>query len=154
MAASSQATDPLILGVVASENFYTDDNRGYGIVVTRDRVLGAPKPQPLGDFGCFLGKSASDAQRAEASSVAAQLATKKDFEVRVGYVGQILFSRPSLLSGGHMILKTGMRTVRVDTDTLYVNPKIGGLWDALFNSLHEAVGWRLCDSRTGQPFRR
>lgn len=140
--------------MVVSDNIFQDEDRGYGLVITRERIIGSRKPDSMGRFQAFLDKGASEADRSTATRVAQDLLASRRFEVRVGSVGQALYSKPTLLSGGYLVIKTGLRSIRVDIDVLYVEPGLEETARVMVEALNAALGWRLCDARTGFPLKK
>ena len=153
MASLQEVTTSQLLGVAISDGLYREE-RGYGLVVTREKVIGARKPESMKNFHIFLERTAPEHQLADAVRAADALMASKEFELRVGSIGQVLFKKPSLLSGGYFIIKTGTNTIRIDISVLYVDPNLSDVFDTLVDSFYEAVGWRLCDGRTGEPLQR
>lgn len=142
-----------LVGVVSRESLYRGDRRGYGIVITKRAIIGAKKPDASPDFGAYLGPGSSptDSLRRDAEALAASMIESKDFKVPVGAVGQLLFRAPGLFEGGYSIIKTPFDVFRVDTSVLYVDPGLVQASKTLAESFASVLGWRLCDSATGEP---
>jgi len=139
--------DQELIGVIVSENLYRAD-MGYCLVLTRHSIIGANKPESLGAFEAYLGPGgkATDATRAEAKKIAEELTRIREFSIPVGSIGQILFKRPGLFFGGYMIIKTGLKSFRIDMRLLSIGgSRLLETSNTLADSLWMAIGERLCD---------
>jgi hypothetical protein len=147
--ASSQvpADEPLV-GVVCSDGLRRGDDPGYGLLVAHHRILGCKKPESMESFESYLAPGTAESGVRAARAFADRLLVRKDFQVRIGDVGQILFKRPSLFSGGYVIVKTADRSIRIDAVVTYANPRITETCDVLSKALYAAVGWRLSIGKT------
>ena len=126
---------------------------GYGLVVTRDTIIGAKKLDSWGDFEAYLGPGAdtTEATVAVAKRVAEELTRAKEFSISIGSIGQVLFKKPGLFFGGYVILKTPLSSVRIDTTVLSTNsPRLLETSNKLHDSLAMVVGDRLYDVGTGR----
>ena len=142
-----------LVGVVVSKNLYRGGDMGYCLVITRDEVMGAKKPESMPDFEAYLGRSgnASDAGRAEAKKVADAVAGTKEFLVSQGSIGQVLFKKPGMFSGGCAIIKTSLSSIRINMTVISTDsPFLLETSNKLESSLKELVGERLREM--GQSF--
>ncbi len=142
-ASSRLPADEPILGVVCSDGLRRGDDSGYGVVVTRHRIMGSKKPDSMESFEAYVASGAAESTVRAARIFANGLLATKDFEVSIGSVGQVLFKNPGLFSGGYAVIKTSNRTIRVETRVSYVDPRIAETMSVLCKTLYAAVGWRL-----------
>jgi hypothetical protein len=143
------STSGKLLGIVISHDLYRGGDMGYCLVVTREEVVGARKPADMEHFEAYLGpgSEAGSSVQIEAQTLAARVAANKEFLVSTGSIGQVLIKRPSMLSGGYVIIKTGVDSIRVDTTVVSTNsPMLLETSRKLEESLAMAVGERLRDS--------
>lgn len=146
MLAQHETNDQGLIGVVVSDDLYRED-MGYCLVIAWHTIIGAKKPESLGEFGAYLGPGSkvTEEKREEAKKIAERLTGARDFSVPVGSVGQVLFKKPGMFFGGYVIIKTGMTSFRIDMRLLSVGGEhLLETSDALENSLWMAVGERLC----------
>jgi hypothetical protein len=148
-----QTSDEQLMGVVSSDNLYRGDDMGYGLVITRDKIVGARKSELMENFEAYVGPgaTATEALRNDARRLAETLVAARDLELNTGSIGQVLFKTPGVFSGGYVIMKTATRSVRVNMSVLYSNPRLLEISKVLADSLFATVGWRLCDGQTGDP---
>jgi len=126
---------------------------GYGLVVSRESILGSHKPEDLDEFEAYLSAGATQDLTDSAGRVAEVLRAHREFEVSTSEVGQVLIRMPSLLSGGFVIVKTAMRSFRVDIAVISTqSPFISETSERIARTLFEAVGERLYDGVTGIPY--
>jgi hypothetical protein len=148
LAALRELDDEQLVGVIVSENLFRGGDMGYCLVVTRDAIMGARKPESLADFEAYLGPggNATDAARAEARKIAEALAGAREFLISGASVGQVLFKRPSMFFGGYVIIKTALSSIRIDTAIVSTNsPFLLETSKKLEASLEAVVGERLHD---------
>lgn len=126
---------------------------GYGLVVSRETITGARKPDEMEEFEAYLPKGVSQEVLESAARVAEELAAHREFEVSTGEIGQVLIRAPTLLSGGFFIVKAPMQSFRVDTAVLSTqSPLIFETFEKTARMMFEAVGERLYDGSTGMPY--
>jgi hypothetical protein len=145
------STADSLIGVICSDAFSRGDVKGYGLVITRDSITGVKKQESTENVEFHVARETAGEQtlRKDVARAAEGLLAKKEFEIQIASIGQVLFKRPELLSGGYVIIKTANRSIRVDISVLYANPNLDETTNVLAGTLSEAVGWRLCDGRTG-----
>lgn len=134
-----------LVGVVVSDTLHRGDDDGYGLVVTKQRVFGAKKPDSLPNFGAYLGSGASptESARKDAELIAEKVVAARDLEIPVSSIGQVLFRKPGLFFGGYAIIKTPDRAVRLDTSVLFVDPGLAETSKVIEASFSSVLGWRL-----------
>jgi len=123
---------------------------GYCLVVTDEGILGAKKRESMGDFEAYLGPGgdATDESRAEARRIAGEVAKHKEFLVPRGSIGQVLFKKPGMFSGGYAIIKTGSDSIRIDMTVVSTNsPFIAETSEKLENALETLAGERFQNVR-------
>lgn len=148
MAALRELDDERLVGVIVSENLFRRGDMGYCLVVTRDAIMGAKKPESLADFEAYLGPggNVTDAERAEARKIARELSGTREFLVSGASVGQVLFKRPGMFFGGYVIIKTALDSIRIDTTVVSTNsPFLLETSKKLEASLETVVGERFHD---------
>jgi hypothetical protein len=142
---AQQVADQGLVGVVVSEDLYRED-MGYALVMTRHAIIGARKPQSMGDFQAYLGPGSevTDDARAEARKISEKLMAARDFSVPAGSIGQVLIKRPGMFLGGYVIIKTGLSSYRTDMRLLSVGgEELLQISKTLEDSLRMVVGERL-----------
>jgi len=123
---------------------------GYCLVITREGIVGAKKPDSMGDYETYLGPGANPTEAivAEAKRIAAEIERNKEFSVHVGSIGQVLFKKPARFFGGYVIIKTALDSIRIDMTVISTNsPRLLETSKRLEDSLAIAVGDRFHQDR-------
>jgi len=141
-----------LIGIVSSWDLSRVGETGYGLVVTRSRVIGARRPDPDDEFMAYLGpgSTATDDDRARAAATASRLLGSAQFVLPRDDIAQILYRQPGLFSGGFVVFKTQLKAFKVEI------PVVSG-WNegplrasrVLIESLKAFSPERLYDGRTG-----
>ncbi|MDA4136295.1 MAG: hypothetical protein OK449_04760 [Thaumarchaeota archaeon] len=153
MVATQELDVGRLIGLVVSENLHRGGDLGYGLVITRDTIVGAKKLDSWGDFEAYLGPGAETTETTvtAAKRVAEELIGASEFSIPVGSIGQVLFRKPGMFFGGYVIFKTSLSSIRIDMTVLSTNsPRLLETSKKLKDSLAMAVGDRLYQVGAGR----
>ena len=108
-------TDELI-GLMSSLNLSRTGETGYTLLFTKNRVVGARRPESEPDHLVYLGpgSQATEAERSSSAVAAARLIQGKQFVLEKESVAQILYRPPGLLSSGSVVFKTPLQSFKVE----------------------------------------
>jgi hypothetical protein len=141
-----------LISVLSSWNLNRSGETGYGLVLTKERVIGARRSESEAEFMAYLGagSAATAEDRARAVAVGSRLLQTKQFVLTKVSVAQIVYSRPGFLRGGHVVFKTPLQAIKVEISTPS-GWNDGPLQTSkvLLDSLVEFSPERLYDGRTG-----
>ncbi|MDA4134358.1 MAG: hypothetical protein OK441_02170 [Thaumarchaeota archaeon] len=155
--AVTAAEDPFsgggeLISVISSWNLSRPGETGYGLVVTKARVIGAKRPESEAEFVVFLGAGsmATEEERARAAVVGSRLLQTRQFVLTKASVAQIVYRRPGFLRGGNVVFKTPLQAFRIDIPTpSRLNDGTLDTSKVLLESLVAFSPERLYDGRTG-----
>jgi hypothetical protein len=142
-----------LIGVVSSSNLSMVGESGIGLVFTRDRVIGARRPEGSPELLAYTGpgSGATDAERSSSAIAAMGLLGPARFELPRNSVAQILFRPPRFMSGGSVIFKGSLQRYKVEMPS----PSAWNEWsdqgaEVILRCLLAFAPGRLYDGRTGR----
>jgi hypothetical protein len=141
-----------LISVISSGDIHIGGGDGYALVVTESRVVGAHRPDSVGipEPYLWLVTESSEADRAAAGRMAAELIDRKQFDLSKESIFKILYEAPGLFFGGRLIFESVGAQVQLDISVVSVwNP--GGILtlEKMVDSLLIFAPDRLYDEKTG-----
>ena len=141
-----------LIAVISSWDLTRTGETGYGLVLTKSRVIGARRTESEIELVAYLGpgSTATEDERATAGAVASRLIRTKQFVMAKESIAQILYRRPGFLVGGYVVFKTPLQAFKIEL------PVVSG-WNegplqtsrVLIESLMAFSPESLYDGRTG-----
>jgi hypothetical protein len=130
-----------------------EDEGGYSLLITNERVVGAHRSDYPKDFWAYLGPDSTvgDDIKAKASDVAAEMVAKEDFELQKDHIVKIIYREPTTYIGGRLLFVTVGRHIRLKiTIVSPFNSGIISTLQTLSRSLFAFAPDKLYDEKTGQ----